>query len=141
MGTESKWKDIAINSGNDPLINAEIVYMEVPPYRINSITLSDNAGNELTAIPENSFLATVSFTNVKSNENAVIVLAQYTKTGAFKNVIYVYTEDMPVGTTMKYKVPIDNKSGDIAYLKAFCWESFTSMTPVGDAVTYPNNEQ
>ena len=141
-GTESEWNAITIGSYNDALLNAEIVFGEKePPYRINSITIKNSAGEEITEIPNGSFLATVSFTNVTATEDSVIILAQYTKEGAFRNVIYVQTEDIPQGSTVKYTVPIDNKAGDIATLKAFCWESFASMTPVGDMAIYPANEQ
>ena len=34
-------------------------------------------------------------------------------------------------------IPINNANGDVAQLKAFVWESFTSMTPVGAPAVFP----
>ena len=105
-------------------------------YKINSITVKDMSNNELSAIPEETFLATVSFTNVSSSTDTVIVLAQYSSSGEFKGLMYVNTEDVPVGATMKLTLPVDNTKGDIDVLKAFCWESFETMLPMGKAVTF-----
>ena len=106
-------------------------------YNINSITLKDMSGNEISSIPTGIFLATISFTNVNSCEDTVIVLAQYTANGVFKGLMYIQTEDVPIGSTIKLSIPVDNTSGDIAKLKAFCWESFGSLTPMGNSASFP----
>ena len=110
---------------------------EPAPYTINSITLKDMAGNSLQSIPTGTFLATVSFTNVSSSADTVIILAQYTDAGAFKGLIHEQTEDVPKGSTMKLSIPVDNTSGDVAKLKAFCWESFGSLSPMGNSASFP----
>ncbi len=107
------------------------------PYTIKAIAIKDMSGNNLTKIPTGNFLATVSFTNVSSNEDAYVVLAQYTKSGAFKGLMYVQTEDVPIGSTMKLSIPVDNTNGDVTELKAFCWESFGSLIPLGNTVSFP----
>ena len=106
-------------------------------YRINSVTLKDMSGNSLQSIPTGTFLATVSFTNVNSSTDAVIILAQYTDAGAFKGLMYIQTEDVPTGSTIKLSIPVDNSNGDVAKLKAFCWESFGSVKPMGNSVSFP----
>jgi hypothetical protein len=67
----------------------------------------------------------------------VIILAEYTETDAFKGLMYIQTEDVPAGSTIKLSVPVDNSKGDIATLKAFCWESFNSSAPMGNSVSFP----
>lgn len=106
-------------------------------YCINSIALKDISGNEISSIPTGTFLATISFTNVSSDKNTVIMLAQYTSSGAFKGLMYIQTEDVPVGSTIKLSIPVDNTSGDVAKLKAFCWESFGSLIPTGNSASFP----
>lgn len=113
------------------------VVEEPVDYRINEITIKDMSGNSLQAIPTGTFLATVSFTNVSSSADTVIILAQYTDAGAFKGLMYVQTEDVPTGSTIKLSIPVDNSKGDVAKLKAFCWESFGSLTPMGNSVSFP----
>ena len=113
------------------------VVEEPVDYRINEITIKDMSGNSLQAIPTGTFLATVSFTNISSSADTVIVLAQYSDTGAFKGLMYVQTEDVPTGSTIKLSIPVDNSKGDVAKLKAFCWDSFGSMTPLGNSASFP----
>lgn len=106
-------------------------------YIINSITIKDMSGNGLEAIPTGRFLATVSFTNVSSSADPVIILAQYTDAGVFKGLLYIQTEDVPTGTTIKLSIPVDNSKGDVAKIKAFCWDSFGSLTPMGNSASFP----
>jgi hypothetical protein len=106
-------------------------------YRINSITVKDMSGKDVSDIPAGMFLATVSFTNVSSSEDTVIVLASYSASGAFRGLMYVSTEDVPSGSTIKLTLPVDNKKGDVAQLKAFCIASFDSLTPMGESVNFP----
>lgn len=113
------------------------VVEEPVDYRINSVTIKDMSGSELASIPTGTFLATVSFTNVSSNADTVIILAQYTDAGAFKGLMYIQTEDVPTGSTIKLSIPVDNSNGDVAKLKAFCWESFASLTPMGNSASFP----
>ncbi|MBR5517899.1 MAG: leucine-rich repeat domain-containing protein [Clostridia bacterium] len=141
-GTEEQWNNITVGEDNEPLLNATIHFVEeeteVPvDYKINSISIEDMSGNSLDEIPTGNFLATVSITNVSSSEDAVVVLAQYSASGAFKGLMYIQTEDVPAGSTIKLSIPVDNKNGDVAMLKAFCWASLGSLTPIGEAVSFP----
>ncbi|MBQ1264398.1 MAG: hypothetical protein IIY04_03165, partial [Oscillospiraceae bacterium] len=114
------------------------VFFEEPvDYTINEITIKDTSGNSLSEIPQDDFLATVSFTNVSSNEDVVIVLAQYTEAGAFRGLLYIQSEDIPTGSTLKLSIPVDNSKGNVARLKAFCLASFESMVPIGNAASFP----
>ena len=114
-----------------------VVTEDPEDYIINSITLKDVSGNESSTIPTGIFMATVSFTNIGAGEEAVIVLAQYSESDICKGLMYVNTEDVPTGSTIKLSLPVDNTSGDIAKLRAFVWESFRSMLPMGNSVTFP----
>ena len=133
--TEIEWNVISIGSHNEHLINATIHFKK--EYYINEITIKDMSGNRLQAIPIGTFLATVSFTNLGSNADNVIILAQYTDAGAFKGLMYIQTEDVPTGSTIKLSIPVDNTSGDITKLKAFSWESFGSLIPMGNSASFP----
>ncbi|MBO5407801.1 MAG: leucine-rich repeat domain-containing protein [Clostridia bacterium] len=110
-----------------------IMIEEPVDYRINSITIKGMSGNELSSIPTGTFLATISFTNVSSSTDPVIVLAEYSDTGVFKGLKYIQIEDVPIGSTLKLSFPADNSDGDVAKLKAFCWESFATMRPMGNS--------
>ncbi len=133
-GTQAQWNAISINSSNEPLTNATVHLKEA--YRINSITIKDMSGNNLQAIPTGTFLATVSFTNVASSADAVIILAEYSEAGTFKGLLYIQTEDVPTGSTIKLSIPVDNSTGDIASLKAFCLDSFGSLTPMCNSSSF-----
>ncbi|MBQ4088027.1 MAG: leucine-rich repeat domain-containing protein [Clostridia bacterium] len=106
-------------------------------YKLGGITIKDASGAVLSSIPKGEFFATVSMSNVCATEDSTVVLAQYTDTGAFRGVMYVSTEDLPQGSTINVTIPINTANGDVAQLKAFVWESFTSMTPVGVPVVFP----
>jgi len=116
-----------------------LVTEEAADYRINSITINDMLGKELATIPMGTFLATISFTNVGSSTGTVIVLAKYTDDGAFKGLMYIQAEDVPTGSTINLSIPVDNTNGDVSKLKAFCWASFSSLTPIGNSVAFPND--
>ena len=66
----------------------------------------------------------------------MIVLASYTEVGAFNGLMYITTKDVPVGSTIEIAIPVDNTKGNIATLKAFCWDSFGTFVPLGEAVEY-----
>lgn len=107
-------------------------------YRINGIELKDTAGNEISGIPKEIFLASISFTNVCATDDAVVLLAAYNAKGAFKGVMYVSAEGVQTGATVKLTVPVNNSDGDISRLKALCWSSLDSMIPIGDEAVYSN---
>lgn len=106
-------------------------------YKINSITIRDTSGNELDSIPDSNFLATISITNILSGNDTMVILARYTKTGEFKGLMYVSVEDVPIGSTIKLSLPIDNTKGEVAKLKAFSLASFNSLAPLGLSVSFP----
>ena len=137
-GTEDMWKEINVDSGNEPLDNAAI-HADTSPeaaYRINGITVSDNDGKPLSALPDGSFLATVSITNRVSGTSPVIFLAAYSSDGKFQDFAYVTVKE-PIGATVEVTLPIDNSAGNIAELKAFAVSSIGAFTPIGAPVSYP----
>ena len=136
-GSEEEYDEIYIELYNNPFTNANLHFTS-SEYRVNSIAIKDMLGNQLSAIPTGTFLTTISFTNLNANDDAVIVIAQYTDAGAFKGLMYIQTEDVPTGSTIKLSIPVDNSNGDVAKLKAFCWESFGSLTPMGNSAAFPN---
>ena len=105
-------------------------------YKINSITVRDNDGAVLSAIPNGDCLATVSIKNLASEGNTLVFLAAYTSTGQYQGMLWVSVEDLPVGATIKVSLPVDNSDGKIANLKAFTVASFSNLTPLGEAVSF-----
>lgn len=137
-GTEDMWKEISVDAGNQPLENATI-HTDTSPgaaYRINGISVSDNDGKNLSAIPSGSFLATVSITNRTSGTTPIIFLAAYSGNGKFQNFMYVTVKEA-IGATTEVTLPVDNSAGNIAELKAFAVSSIGGFTPLGTAVSYP----
>ncbi len=146
-GTITKGENTVIKESDDGVRYAELAgdrsekkYLKADApkqYRINSITIRDSAGTELSAIPTGKFKATISFTNVNADEDTVLVFAWYSADGAFEDMMYVMAEDVPVGATLKLTLPVDNTAGRIASLKAFCWATLGSLLPMGGTVTFP----
>lgn len=104
---------------------------------INSIVVKDLTGKIVPTIPKSTFFATVSLTNVSLCRDTVIILAQYTANDVFKGLMYIRIEDVPTGSTFYISVPIDNSSGEVAKLKAFCWDSFNAVKPLGNSASFP----
>lgn len=133
--TADEWDKISIGSYNETLVNATIHCIQVK-YRLNDITIKDMSGKSLQTIPTGMFLATVSFSNVDSNEDTLIVLTQYTEEGALENVMYIQAENVPTGSIIKLSIPVNNLEGNVSTLKAFCWEDFGSVTPMGNSISF-----
>lgn len=113
------------------------VIEEPVDYKIDSITLTDTSGKDLSSIPTGTFLATISITNISSSNDAVVVLAQYSSNNVFKGMVYANTKGIIIGNTKELTLPVDNSSGDIVELKALCWDSLTSMDNLGTPVVFP----
>ena len=94
-------------------------------------------GTAVRVIPTGESVATISITNVSSSEDTMIVLAKYNQAGDFCGVMYRKIEGAYKGANFSLSIPVDNTEGDVAKLKAFCWESFGSMIPMGDSVSFP----
>lgn len=105
-------------------------------YKINSITVRNDDGAVLSAIPNGNCFATVSITNLASEGNTLILLAAYTSTGQYQGMMWVSAEDLPIDATIEITLPVDNSDGKIADLKAFTVASFLNLTPLGDAVSF-----
>lgn len=140
-GTLQQWLDISIGSLNNPLLAANLHFeSEIPApsnetTRINSITVSGTDGEPLDAIPADSFLASVSITSLSSLDNALVFFTAYAADGTYLDMMYAFVEASP-GATVKVTLPMDNKDGKIAQLKAFAVSSFSDMSPMGATVSF-----
>ena len=128
----------------EPIIGNTVIYVPLSlppalpvPYIINSITIMDLSGNELSEIPDGKFLATVSITNNSLSNDSVVVLGQYSALGQLNGLMYVSVEDMTKGSTFKLTLPVDNTAGNVDELQALVWESFESMKALGNSVSFP----
>jgi hypothetical protein len=110
---------------------------ELEDYKINSIAICDMSERPLQTIPKDKFVVSISFTNIESKKDAVIVLAQYTSNNELKGLEFIGADNTVAGTTEEFTVTVDNTNGDIARLKAFSWASFSSLVPVSNSVSFP----
>ena len=137
-GTENMWQEISVDSGNQTLENAQIHFDTSVDsiYRINALSVLDNDGNNLSAIPNNSFLASISITNRSSGMSPLIFLTAYSTDGQYQGLLYVKIRE-PIGGTVEFTLPIDNTDGKIEALKAFAVTSFDDLTPIGNVMSFP----
>lgn len=105
-------------------------------YRIGALTVRDANGAALDAIPHGTFLVTVPVTKQYDGGNSLVFLAAYSASDQFRGLLYVEVEDIPLGTTIKITLPVDNTNGEIAQLKAFTIASFSNPIPLGAAVSF-----
>ena len=137
-----QWIAVKIQSGNMPLISANIHFESEFPVpiseqqRINAITIRNSTGELLDAIPTGPFWATVSITSLSSLENALVFFASYSSGGQYQNLTYAFVGASP-GATVSVTLPFDNSDGEISQLKAFAVASFADMTPLGASVSFP----
>ena len=106
-------------------------------YRINGITVRDSGGEQLTAIPTGSFLASVSITNLTSEGDTMVLLAAYTAQGQYKGLMWVSVRNLPVGASVEVTLPVENSDGTIAQMKAFPVASFSDFTSLGPSADFP----
>lgn len=103
-------------------------------YRINGITLTDAAGADLEAIPQGSFWVTVSLTHMAAEGDAMVMLASYDASGRYLGMLCARAEDLPVGSSIRLSVWMDNSNGEIAHVRAFLVPSLANLTPIGESV-------
>ena len=105
-------------------------------FRINSVSVLDNNGAELSAVPTGPFLARVSVTNETSSESPLIFFAAYSAEGKYQDFMYAFVDASP-GATVRVTLPVDNSAGNIAELKAFAVSSFSDLSIIGNPVSFP----
>ncbi len=108
-------------------------------YRLNSITIQDSSGSPLTSFPRGSFFASLSLTNLASDGSTMVLVASYTASGQFKDMMCVSVESLPIGATIRVSLLVDNSDGQIAALKAFPVASFANMQPIGNVMCFPES--
>ena len=143
-GTKDEWGEVTIGENNDSLTDLKIVTgyerpVVVPEQlQVLDITVRDSAGKRTNgSIPKGTALATVRLKNVSNKGDAMVMLACYTAEGQYKGLCYVAVEDFPAGGIFRVTVPVENKDGSIAQLKAFTVGSFSDLKPLSSPVTYP----
>ena len=105
-------------------------------YRINSIIIESSGTNQ---IPAERVRATLSVTKLEEAEDAMILLASYSADGRFiGEIVFARVKNWINGGTFEVTVPLDNRKGNIAFLKAFVVGSFSDMTPLSTSVSFPS---
>ena len=105
-------------------------------YVLGPITLEDQQGTALTAIPRGPFWATVPVTNRTSTGSAMLLLASYDAGGRYLGLLCSRVEGLNTGATVRLSLLLDNSGGSIASLKAFLIPSLANLTPIGPCVRF-----
>ena len=108
-------------------------------YRIGTLIIRDTNGEQLSAIPSGPFLVTVPITKQTGGGDVMVFLAAYGADGRYRGLLYVELEDVPVGTTLRASLFVNNSDGGIARLKAFPVVSFDHLIPIGSVSKLSNN--
>ena len=143
-GAKDQWSEVTVGENNDSLTDLKIVtdyqrQVVVPEQlQVLDITVRDSKGKLAKGeVPKGTALATVRLKNISNTGSAMVMLATYTAEGQYKGLCYVSVEDFPAGGIFSVTVPVENKDGTIAQLKAFTVASFTDLKPLSSPVTYP----
>ena len=105
-------------------------------YRLEAIAVTSSAGEKLQELRAEELLVTVAVKHTKESGGAVVMLAQYDAEGRYQGLLWLTLDEVPVGAAIKVTLPVDNRSGKIANLKAFVVGSVLSPVPMGNAVSF-----
>ena len=105
-------------------------------YRLEAIAVTSSAGEKLQELRAEELLVTVAVKHTQESGGAVVMLAQYDAEGRYQGLLWLTLDEVPVGAAIKVTLPVDNRSGRIANLKAFVVSSVLSPVPMGNAVSF-----
>ena len=105
-------------------------------YRLEAIAVTSSAGEKLQELRAEELLVTVAVKHTQESGGAVVMLAQYDTEGRYQGLLWLTLDEVPVGAAIKVTLPVDNRSGKIANLKAFVVGSVLSPVPMGNAVSF-----
>ena len=105
-------------------------------YRLEAIAVTSSAGEKLQELRAEELLVTVAVKHTKESGGAVVMLAQYDAEGRYQGLLWLTLDEVPVGAAIKVTLPVDNRSGKIANLKAVVVGSVLSPVPMGNAVSF-----
>ena len=115
----AKWVPVGANRGIE--------------YTINSLAIRDNNNFELLEeIPNGSFLAEVSVTNLDAAETDTIMLVYYTDAGQMIGMNYMFA-NIPISYTATFGAAVDNTSGNIGIIRAFVLPSLGNPIPLAES--------
>ena len=105
-------------------------------YRLEAIAVTSSAGEKLQELRAEELLVTVAVKHTQESGGAFVMLAQYDAEGRYQGLLWLTLDEVPVGAAIKVTLPVDNRSGKIANLKAFVVGSVLSPVPMGNAVSF-----
>ena len=105
-------------------------------YRLEAIAVTSSAGEKLQELHAEELLVTVAVKHTQESGGAFVMLAQYDAEGRYQGLLWLTLDEVPVGAAIKVTLPVDNRSGKIANLKAFVVSSVLSPVPMGNAVSF-----
>ena len=105
-------------------------------YRLEALAVMSSAGEQLQELRAEELLVTVAVKHTQESGGAVVMLAQYDAEGRYQGLLWLTLDEVPVGAAIKVTLPVDNRSGKIANLKAFVVGSVLSPVPMGNAVSF-----
>lgn len=102
-------------------------------YTIDTLTIRDiSSNNIISAIPDNSFIAEVTVTNVSSEKTDVIMIVTYDAYGAMVDMDFVYA-DLEIGESISVGSLISNTNGEVYAVKAFVRPRINSLVPLAES--------
>jgi len=104
-------------------------------YKITGISLLDGDYNPISGIPADRFYVEVSVRNLSSSTMDTLSLATYDADGRFLGMQFLRSNP-PVGYTFVLGTTLDNRSGEIAKIKAFMLPVLGGVVPLAEAVEY-----
>ncbi len=107
-----------------------------PDYRLSGISVTSASGDKLQELAKDTLLVSISVEHTQSGEGATVMLAQYDAAGRYQGLVWLTVDELPVGAKLTVTLPVDNRDGKIASLKAFVVSSVLSPAPVGNAVSF-----
>ena len=104
-------------------------------YKITGISLLDGNYTPLSGIPADRFYVEVSVRNLSSSTMDTLILSTYDADGRFLGMQFLRSNP-PVGYTFVLGTTLDNRSGEIAKIKAFMLPVLGGVVPLAESVEY-----
>ena len=133
---ESQWVHV-LPAHTDLHLNLNLPSDEDGPFDLVAIKPHTAYGK----IPAKDFQADITFTNFNANPEADVLLmvATYAENGQFLSFQPKAINGLKTGKTTTVRIDVANPDGKVDELKAFLVESFTTMEPLSEAVSFKNN--
>lgn len=134
-GSNTQWKDVYIETGNQALTYANISFGCNYLYEITDLRLLSPSGESISKPTlGQSFTAEVkAIKNEQSDLTCTVMLAIYAKNGRLLRLEKTIAKYMPI-TEYTYIFNIPPQSAEVASVKAFIWDNCSSAEPMAECM-------